>query len=514
MNSRSRRVLGFAATGLGKSTMTAAIAREVGSMLVIVPTREIAFQIMKRLRREGVPAQLEMADYRASAGHRWVVATIQTLRTGRWRKFADVRYDMIVVDEAHHAHPFNTYAEVLSVWGMGPERGRERAGKLLFLTATPIRNDGVALGHFVDEIAFSYSVQWGVDNGWLVPPTVYGVYHETEVSEELAVLDAVHESEPPALAFVSSVSAIHDVVDRLISEGYRAAGVWGAQNRIDRNAAVEGFAAGRLDVLVAHNALTEGWDAPNIRTIILTRGTDSDVLYTQMIGRGLRPLCDVDTAANADERKAMIAASEKPTVVVYDLVPKLSGREIVSFVDLIGKEPDLKTAKSRKIEAEEIVREKTGGVLELAVREPDRIEKTLRILDVLTGRVEEDGIWWFRVGDWWATYVETDPLDKFGLPAVYFAGEQEVVRYNIGGWCRAIRAPRRAYMQVYRGIEDGKTWVESVFKEHGVGMPTRVTKETYGFKAAPGTNVPAGAWRRIRAAAKVLQAFDEVSSRL
>jgi len=343
---------------------------------------------------------------------------------------------------------------------------------------------------------------------------VYGVSYETALTEELAVLDAVHESETPALAFVSSVPAIHRVVDRLVSEGYRAAGVWGAQNRIERKSAVDGFSEGKIDVLVAHAALTEGWDAPNIRTLILSRGTDSDVLYTQMIGRGLRPLADVDSARSAEERKRLIAASPKPTVIVYDLVPKLTGRSIVSFVDLIGKEPELRTAKSRKIEAEEIVKEKTAGLLELAVREPDRIEKALRLIDVLTGRVEEDGIWWFRTGDWWATYVESDPLDRFGLPAVYFAGEREVIRYNLGGWCRTIKAPRRAYMQVYHDVESPVEYVKNLFKSRGVEMPTRVTKEKYGLKVAPGASVPAAAWRRIRAAAKVLQAYDEVSERL
>ena len=55
-----------------------------------------------------------------------------------------------------------------------------------------------------------------------------------------------------------------------------------------RKAAIEGFRSGDFDVLVNYGVLTTGFDAPRIRTVVVTRPTTSLVLYSQMIGRGLR----------------------------------------------------------------------------------------------------------------------------------------------------------------------------------------------------------------------------------
>jgi len=41
-------------------------------------------------------------------------------------------------------------------------------------------------------------------------------------------------------------------------------------------------------VLINYGILSTGFDAPNIGAVIITRPTSSMVLYSQMIGRGLR----------------------------------------------------------------------------------------------------------------------------------------------------------------------------------------------------------------------------------
>lgn len=48
------------------------------------------------------------------------------------------------------------------------------------------------------------------------------------------------------------------------------------------------FQNGDLDVLINVSKLTEGFDAPKIQTVFLTRPTQSEILFSQMIGRGLR----------------------------------------------------------------------------------------------------------------------------------------------------------------------------------------------------------------------------------
>ncbi|MDR3246526.1 MAG: DEAD/DEAH box helicase family protein [Prevotellaceae bacterium] len=51
---------------------------------------------------------------------------------------------------------------------------------------------------------------------------------------------------------------------------------------------IEQFRKGELEVLINVNILTEGTDVPNVQSIFLTRPTISNILMTQMMGRGLR----------------------------------------------------------------------------------------------------------------------------------------------------------------------------------------------------------------------------------
>lgn len=51
---------------------------------------------------------------------------------------------------------------------------------------------------------------------------------------------------------------------------------------------IESYRAGKIQVLVNVNILTEGVDLPQTKTVFLTRPTVSTVLMTQMVGRALR----------------------------------------------------------------------------------------------------------------------------------------------------------------------------------------------------------------------------------
>jgi superfamily II DNA or RNA helicase len=58
--------------------------------------------------------------------------------------------------------------------------------------------------------------------------------------------------------------------------------------RGSRRATIEDFRQKRIKVLLNYGVLSTGFDAPNVSTVIITRPTTSVVLYSQMIGRGLR----------------------------------------------------------------------------------------------------------------------------------------------------------------------------------------------------------------------------------
>ncbi len=60
------------------------------------------------------------------------------------------------------------------------------------------------------------------------------------------------------------------------------------QKKTHRRNIIRDFKDEKFDVLLNFGVLTTGFDAPRIKTVIITRPTTSIVLYSQMIGRGLR----------------------------------------------------------------------------------------------------------------------------------------------------------------------------------------------------------------------------------
>lgn len=56
----------------------------------------------------------------------------------------------------------------------------------------------------------------------------------------------------------------------------------------DRTKSIDDFKKGDIKVLTNYGVLTTGFDAPNIGAVVIARPTVSVVLYSQMLGRGLR----------------------------------------------------------------------------------------------------------------------------------------------------------------------------------------------------------------------------------
>ena len=56
----------------------------------------------------------------------------------------------------------------------------------------------------------------------------------------------------------------------------------------ERQTKLELFKDNKIQVITNFNVLTTGFDSPNIEVVIIARPTLSVVLYSQMIGRGLR----------------------------------------------------------------------------------------------------------------------------------------------------------------------------------------------------------------------------------
>jgi len=90
------------------------------------------------------------------------------------------------------------------------------------------------------------------------------------------------------LYFGPSISDAEHMAFLLRQAGRRAAVVSGNTRDGTRRQIVAEFKEGSIQVLCNCEVLTTGFDAPRVTHIVVARPTVSQVLYEQMVGRGLR----------------------------------------------------------------------------------------------------------------------------------------------------------------------------------------------------------------------------------
>jgi superfamily II DNA or RNA helicase len=241
-----------------------------------------------------------------------------------------------------------------------------------------------------------------INEGWLVPPhqkyvRVLGLdYSRVDVrggdfapvslSSEMrepktieAVCAATYElgGERKSLVFCVDVQHAEDVTAMLneYHPGY-AHIVTGTTPKLERSGLIRAYRQSDYPCLVTVGIATEGFDVPDIQTIVMARATQSPLVYEQMLGRGTRALADIDGAADAAQRRERIAESNKPEFLVVDFVGNSFEHEIVRVIDVLGG----KMSIAAKQLAERELEESGGGSVIEAMRRGDeelqRLQKT------------------------------------------------------------------------------------------------------------------------------------------
>ena len=112
-------------------------------------------------------------------------------------------------------------------------------------------------------------------------------------SRNKAILDKLRElstEQVPTIVFACSVAHAKLLSFMLSLEDIPNALVLGEMNSVDRTEAITSFKDRQnpVNILINYEVLTTGFDSTNIRCVFITRPTQSIVLYSQMLGRGLR----------------------------------------------------------------------------------------------------------------------------------------------------------------------------------------------------------------------------------
>lgn len=292
-------------TGCGKTIVFSKIVEDMvrsGRRCLILAHRgELLDQAAdKLLQATGLRCSVEKAEETClDSWYRVTVGSIQSLmREKRLGQFPADYFDVIVVDEAHHALS-DGYQRVLTYFD---------EARVLGVTATPDRGNIRNLGQYFEHLAYEYTLPRAIKDGYLCPikavtiPLTLDLSHVGVQAGDFKNSDIDTSLDPylhqiaeemrtycenrKTVVFLPLVRTSQKFCRLLNAHGFRAAEVNG--NSQDRVEVLKAFDEGKYNVLCNSMLLTEGWDCPSVDCVVVLRPTKVRSLYSQMVGRGTR----------------------------------------------------------------------------------------------------------------------------------------------------------------------------------------------------------------------------------
>jgi DNA repair protein RadD len=300
IRSGSKRIVIQAPTGYGKTILAAHIAAGAlgkgNRAAFTVPMLSLIDQTFERFVANGIdPGSMGVMQ----GNHPWrrahaplQICSVQTLDRRGWPE----GLGLVMVDECHVRY-------------RAIDRWMAARPDLLFvgLSATPWAR---GMGDHWQELLIPATIGELIEQGWLSKFRVFapshpdlsgvkevaGDYHEGQLSEVMSADVLVADVVQNWLDNGEGRSTLCFAVDRahaaklhgdFESVGVSSAYVDGETETEERKAILSRFQRGEVKVIVSIGTMTTGVDV-DCRCIVLARPTKSELLYVQMIGRGLR----------------------------------------------------------------------------------------------------------------------------------------------------------------------------------------------------------------------------------
>ena len=215
---------------------------------------------------------------------------------------------LIVIDEAHHALA-KTYKVM---WERFPN------AKFLGLTATPCRLNGKGFTDLFDVLVQAWGIpefickgrlatydfvsiksdgvtQWLIDS--LQKRGADGDYQNKEMDMLLnkkPSIERLYQSfeeygkNRKGIVYAINISHAQKIMELYQEHGIKVVAIDSKTPALERQADIEAFRKGDIQVLVNVDIFSEGFDCPDVEFVQLARPTLSLAKYLQMVGRGLR----------------------------------------------------------------------------------------------------------------------------------------------------------------------------------------------------------------------------------
>ena len=293
---QGRDVIGLAQTGTGK---TAAFAlpilqrllqgpRGCVRALIISPTRELAEQTCDATNELGKQTGLRSITIYGGVG---MDQQVQRLRSGIeivaacpgrlldhiWKGTINLSHvEVLVIDEADRMFDMGFLPDIRSILRclIGPRQ------TLLFSATMP---DDIQ--RLVQEILHDPVT---VQIGHLVPATTvaHALYPVKQHLKTALLKEILRKTKTGSvLIFTRTKHRAERVAQQLVGAGYRTASLQGNMSQYQRQAALDGFRAGSVKILVATDIAARGIDVLDISHVVNYDMPDSTDAYTNRIGR-------------------------------------------------------------------------------------------------------------------------------------------------------------------------------------------------------------------------------------
>lgn len=296
-----RSVLGLSKTGTGKTLaymapllqryfLTSQSAELPQKIIVLVPTRELAFQVLDTLHACGekngsgvviVGGESEEKQISAANTARWIIATPGRLLDLLGRKLVDPReVKALVYDEADRLLDMGFIDDIRAIVEYLP-----KGMQMLFFSATL---------HFgVDEMAYEMGIEFLRFGQESEKVTVEGLDHRVafvgDDEKFHALANFVFEREKSrGIVFSNYRERAHEISSRLRGLGYRVEGLTAQLPQNARSKIMEAFRAGHLQLLIASDLAARGLDVDDIDYVVNFDLPEDPATYVHRVGRTAR----------------------------------------------------------------------------------------------------------------------------------------------------------------------------------------------------------------------------------
>lgn len=305
-------------TGTGKTRLFVSVVNDIQNwaekhfrrinILLLAHRKELISQISHNVGvTYKIPHGLIFGPNEENFNYSVQIGSVQTLinRIDRWES---MKFDVIIIDEAHHVKA-DSYVNIISTFPNA---------KVLGVTATPYRLNGVGFHPEFEELIISPSVSTFIKNGYLCDYDYYSIKPDSTLNKQIAsiekfaldgdyldsslmeimdtqtiranIVNTYLKYAAGLKGIVYTINKAHNshVCERFLNAGVRAAAIDSSTPSKLRDEIVEKFKKGKIDVLCNVNIFSEGFDCPDVEFIQLARPTKSLSMFLQQVGRGLR----------------------------------------------------------------------------------------------------------------------------------------------------------------------------------------------------------------------------------